>query len=339
MRNDRDGMTRPRHGPGTYGAFVGLATVALLATGAADALAQSKPDIRIATGRQGGAYYQMGAVVADGLYRTGKVASATAESSSGALQSARLMARGQIQLAPMEWTWVKSAVTGTAPFEQKIPLVTVAPLGVDPVFFIARDDTGIKALDDLKGKRIAIGNRGSGMANHARKILSAMGWAEDKDYVPVHLGFGAGGRAVREGKADAQLQCCAPNGSLTELSELAKVHTVDMSARLAAITAKYDTYGTTVMKSGIFRGHGNDMKVIGLWQGWMSTPDLPAETAHLIAQTFVAHLDDFAKKMPNFEKTKALFALAKTEGRGILEMGAPLHPGALKAYQEAGILK
>ena len=66
-----------------------LFAAAIAASGAA--FAQSKPDIRIATGRQGGAYYNMAALVADSLYRSGKVNSATAESSSGGPENLRLL--------------------------------------------------------------------------------------------------------------------------------------------------------------------------------------------------------------------------------------------------------
>jgi TRAP transporter TAXI family solute receptor len=302
-------------------------------------LAQSKPDIRIATGRQGGAYYSMGALLAEALHRSGKVASATAESSSGAIESARLLDRGKVSLGGMDANWVKLALSGAAPFKKKIELVTVAPLGVWPLFFVTRQDSPIKTLDDLKGKKIAVGAKGSGMEQHARKVLGALGWSFD-DIKPIFLSFGPGGRAVREGKADAQLQCCVPNRGLTELSELAKVRTVEMPPdELARIVAGSGVYGEIVLPKGAFRGQERDMKVLRLLNGWMAAKGSDSEVAYLIAKTLIANLDEMAKKMPQYATVKLLFEEAKTKGKKAIEVVAPLHPGAVKAYKEAGILK
>lgn len=302
-------------------------------------LAQAKPEIRIATGRQGGAYYSMGALLAEALYRSGEVASATAESSSGAIESARLLDRGKVTLGAMDANWVQLALAGAEPFKKKIDLVTVAPLGVWPLFFVTRQDSRIKTLDDLKGTKIAVGAKGSGMEQHARKVLRALGWSFD-DIKPVFLSFGPGARAVREGKADAQLQCCVPNGSLTELSELARIRVVEMPAgQLARIAAASDVYGEIVMAKGAFRGHDRDMKVVRLLNGWMAKEGSDPEVVYLIAKTVIAKLDEMAKKMPQYATVKILFEEARTKGAKALEVAAPLHPGAVRAYKEAGILK
>jgi len=320
--------------------YLAAMSIALVvAAGWNPVLAQSKPEIRIATGRQGGAYYSMGALLAEALHRSGEVASATAESSSGAIESARLLDRGKVSLGGMDASWVKLALLGTAPFKKKIELVTVAPLGVWPLFFVTRQDSNIKTLDDLKGKKIAVGAKGSGMEQHAHKLLDALGWSFN-DIKPIFLSFGPGGRAVREGKADAQLQCCVPNGGLTELSELANVRTVEMPAdQLTRIAASSEVYGEIVMPKGAFRGHDRDMKVVRLLNGWMAAKGSDPEVAYLIARTLIANLDEMAKKMPQYATVKILFEEAKTKGEKAIEVAAPLHPGAVKAYKEAGILK
>ena len=81
------------------------------------AFAQAKkPDVRIATGTPGGAYYAMGAVLADVLTRSGRVNTATAEASSGAIESARLMVSGEISIGGMDANWVVAGLKGEAPY-------------------------------------------------------------------------------------------------------------------------------------------------------------------------------------------------------------------------------
>ncbi|MGD9713533.1 MAG: TAXI family TRAP transporter solute-binding subunit [Thermomicrobiales bacterium] len=320
-----------------------MASAAFLVAGAiapaGDVLAQSKPDIRIATGRQGGAYYNMGAVIADMLVRSNLVNSATAETSSGAIESARLAAKGTAQIAAMDNTWVVKAIAGEKPFQEKIKLTTVAPLGSWPLFFVTLADSPIKTVDDLKGRRISVGARNSGMDNHARVLLQTLGLSYD-DIKPMYLSFGPGGRAVKDGKAEAQLQCCLPNGGMTELSELSKVRAVSYGDKLDKITKAVSTYGVTTLKKGAFKGHDKDIPSISILQGWMATESLPEETAYIFAKIVIANLDQMAKKALQFASVKQLIEKAKAENSvKHLEMGAPLHPGALKAFKEAGILK
>ncbi len=305
---------------------------------AADVLAQAKPDFRISTGRQGGAYYRMGAVISDLLVKSGQVNAATAETSSGAIESARLLAKGTVHIGAMDNTWVIAALNGTKPFSEKIKLYAVAPLGSWPIFFVTLASSSIKSVEDLKGKRIAVGARNSGMENHARVILGAVGMSFD-DIKPVYLSFGPGGRAVKDGKADAQLQCCIPNGGLTELSELSKVRAVPYGKYRDIIATKVGTYGEGTLAKGAFKGHDQDMPGITIVQGWMATDKLSNEAAYLFAKTVLTNIDAMSKKTPLFNTAKPMIEkmqAAKTQAS--LGLGAPIHPGAIKAFKEAGLL-
>lgn len=310
------------------------ALAAILSAGAA--LAQSKPDIRIATGRQGGAYYNMAAVVADALYRSGKVNSATAESSSGGPENMRLLDKGTVQIGATDMVWSVKARNGEKPFTRKLDIYTVVPLGVWPLFFVTAADSGIKTVADLKGKRVAVGARGSGMENHTRLIFAAMGMSFD-DIKPIYLSFGPGGRAVKDGKADAQFQCCVPNPAMTELSELADVRAVALGAMKDEILS-VPVYGETTLRAGAFKGHDKDIPAIADVNGWYAHKSLSNDIAYLFAKTVLDNYKEFAKKMPQFASVAEVLDAARKQGVKALEIGAPLHPGALRAYKEAGIL-
>jgi TRAP transporter TAXI family solute receptor len=317
-----------------------LAATAVLASaiGVGSALAQSKPDIRISTGRQGGAYYNMAAVVADALYRSGKVNSATAESSSGGPENMRLLDKGTVQFGLTDMVWSVQARSGKKPFKKKIDVVAIAPLGVWPLFFVTTADSPIKSVHDLKGKRVAVGARGSGMENHTRNIFAAMGMTFD-DIKPVYLSFRPGARAVKDGKADVQFQCCVPNPAMTELSELSKVRAVAIGDVLDKIVMAKPVYGKTMLKAGAFKGHDKDVPAIADVNGWYAHRSLDDGLAYLLAKTIIENYQTFAKKMPQFASVAEILDAGRTQGIKGLEIGAPLHPGAIRAYKEAGILK
>ena len=317
------------------------ATVTSLLCLASPATAQEKKtDIRIATGTPGGAYYVMGAVLADVLRRSGQFGGASAEASSGSIESARLIASGEVTLAGMDANWVKAAYLGKAPFKQKLDVRTVVPMGAWPLFFITLDSSPIKNVTDLKGKRVAVGARGSGMEQHARTVLGAIGMTFN-DISPVYLAFGPGSAAVREGKADAQLQCCIPNAGLTQLTELSKTRVVSITPeQVAKVMAGEGVYDDGVLKKGAIKHLENDTPTLNILNGWIGMSTLPDETAYSIAKIFIAQLGDIASKAPQYVSVRdEMFARAKTRGASALEAGAPLHPGAARAFKEAGILK
>ncbi|MDA0652447.1 MAG: TAXI family TRAP transporter solute-binding subunit [Proteobacteria bacterium] len=315
------------------------AALAVLSLGASEVAAQGKPDIRIATGRPGGVYFTQGAVLAVELKKSGLVKSASSESSSGAIESARLMEKGTIQVGGMDATWVLLAKSGGKPFKKKIQLATVTPISVAPMFFVTLANSGIKTINDVRGKRLAVGGRGSGMEQHSRKILAALG-ITFKDIKPVYLSFGPGGRAVREGKADVQLQCCWPNKGLTELAELADARAVSIPQKqLDMITDPAPAYWQMVLPKGAFKGHNRDINTVRITNGWMVTRDSDPQIAYAIAKTVIEKHMEMSKKSRHYASIVPLFDQARKEGASALEVGAPLHPGALRAFKEAGILK
>ncbi|MBT3536374.1 MAG: TAXI family TRAP transporter solute-binding subunit [Rhodospirillaceae bacterium] len=322
-----------------FAASAAAAAFAVATLIAVEAAAQSKPSIRIATGRPGGAYFTQGAVLAEALKKSGLVKSANSESSSGAFESARLMGKGTIQLGAMDARWVTVAQSGGKPFKKKIQLATVTPMSVIPMFFVTLADSAIKKISDIKGKRLAVGARGSGMEAHSRKILGALG-ITFKDIRPVYLSFGPGGRAVREGKADVQFQCCPPNKGLTELTELANVRHVKISqSQLNTVTGSTSAYGQIMVNKGAFKGLNQDINTIRLGIGWMVLRNSDPQVAYVVAKTMIAHYKEMSKKARHYASIEPIYALARKQGKSALEVGAPLHPGAVRAFKEAGILK
>lgn len=318
-----------------------LAPAVLACMVATTSLGQTKkPDIRIATGTPGGAYYVMGAILAEALNKSGRVNSATAEASSGAIESSRLMSSGEITIGGMDAPLVIAGLRGQPPFTDKLSYVTVTPLGYWALFFISLESSNITSLEQIRGKRIAIGAKGSGMEAHARYFFNALGWSFD-DIRPVYQAFGPGAASTREGKVDLQFQCCIPNGGLTELTELSKTRVVATPPELLQkMLGTEGLYTQSILKKGAIRGHDVDMPVVSIQIGWFGVPSLPEETAYIIMKTMLENIDQFAERSPQYKSTQELIDEARAKAQPkLLEMGAPLHPGSLRALREAGIVK
>ena len=118
----------------------------------------------------------------------------------------------------MASNWIGRAKNGEAPFAQKIDLRMAAPMNAGPLFFIARADSDLRTVSDLRGRRLVVGPEKSGMTQHARVILGALGLTF-ADVTPIFLDFAAGAEALERGEADAQLQCPIPNKVMTALAE------------------------------------------------------------------------------------------------------------------------
>lgn len=303
-------------------------------------VAQSKPDIRISTGRPGGSFYVIGAALAEAIYRSGKAKSATSESSSGSVENARLVGKGTVQFGMMDGGWASAARSGAKPFKKKIDLMIAAPAHTVAVFFVTTEEAGIKSMDDLRGKRVAVGGRGSGMEQHSIKILTTLGIGI-KGIKPAYLGFGGGGAALREGRIVAQIQCCYPNRGLTELTQLKKAAIVPFTkAQNEKLVSAYPhIYSHGVVPKGAFKGHDRDLAHVKISNGFFTNRSTPEQTVYLLVKTLIANVDKLRKKTPHYDTTKTTFEMARKDGRKVFETAAPLHPGALRALKEAGILK
>src|SRR5258707_158939 len=139
------------------------------------------------------------------------------ESNSASIENASRLHAGEIEFGFMASNWIGRAKNGEAPFVQPIDIRMVAPMNAGPLFFIARADSNLRTVTDVRGRRLVVGPQQSGMAQHARVILGALGMTF-ADFTPVFLDFAAGAEALARGEADAQLQCPIPNKVMTALA-------------------------------------------------------------------------------------------------------------------------
>ena len=297
--------------------------------------------VRIGTAERDSTFLSQGQALKAVLDRVPALAPVNVSTSNHAsVENANRLEAGEIDFGFMAANWIGRARNGEAPFTQKIDLRMVAPMNAGPLFFIARADSPLRGVRDVRGHRLVVGPEKSGMAQHARVILGALGTTFD-DVTPLYLDFAAGADALARGDADAQLQCPIPNKVMTALAERVPVRVLSHSAAdLSGLLATVPFYRRTVMRQGAIRGLEADVAQVAVVNVLVTHARVGDETVRAVASATYAARDELPRLNALFDGIGDLFTPLRSEGADALEFGGvALHPGAIAAYRAAGLLK
>jgi TRAP transporter TAXI family solute receptor len=212
-------------------------------------------------------------------------------------------------------------------------------MNAGPLFFIVRADSPIRSFSDLRGRRIAVGPRTSGMVQHARGLFGALGMSFS-DFSPAYLDFAAGAEALAAGDIDAQFQCPIPNAVMTELAQRIALRVLPYQpGELEAVIQTVPHYRRTVMRAGAIRGLEADVAQIAVLNVLVTHKSVAEAIVHEAAKSIATRCAELGRLNPLFAGLEELFEPLRSQGRAALEFGGvPLHPGALRAYREVGLL-
>lgn len=197
--------------------------------------------------------------------------------------------------------------------------------------FVTLDKNPIYTMQDLKGKKIAVGSAGSGAAANSENILRVLGLWEH--LTPMHLTFGASGRALTDGHADALGMSSAPMPAVVTVEAMHKIRLLELSDKeLDMCIAKYPAYKKTVMPAGTYKSWQKPYNAIGFQVYWMAHKDLDPEVAYKMLKVVFdpknkAFLGKIHKNLKNLSVPL----------QGMEQMGIPLHSGAVRYYKEKGM--
>ena len=137
---------------------------------------------------------------------------------------------------------------------EPVELRMAAPMNAGPLFFIARAGAPIRSVSDLRGQRVAVGLRTSGMVQHVHAIFGALGLSF-ADFTPVYLDFAAGADALAAGEVDAQFQCPIPNQVMTDLASRIDLRVLPYApGQIETVMQAVPHYRATVMRKHAIRG-------------------------------------------------------------------------------------
>lgn len=297
--------------------------------------------IRIGTSELGGTFYTQGQAIAE-LFNQGRAAGdqCIVQTSDASIHNAKQLDAGNLEFGFMASNWIGRAKDASAPFTKNIAIRMVAPANAGPMCFVRLANAPIHSVADFAGKRIAIGTKGSGMEQHIQTIFDVLGFSFDR-FTPVHMGFAEGAEALINGKIDVQFHPPIPNAVLTDLSQRADIRVIPFArAQLDKLFAQVPFYRPVTVEKNAFRGVVDDVIQVGVINVIVTHESVAEGAVYAMAKTIADNLVKLPQMNPLFKGLKNLFEPLRSQGTAAFEFGGvPLHPGALKAYKDAGWLK
>ncbi len=296
--------------------------------------------IRLGTSEYGGTFYTQGSAFAE-LFNRGRSEDdrCIVQTSDASIHNANMLDRGELEFGFMASNWIGRAKDSTPPFARKIALRMVAPANAGPMFFVKLASSPTQSVADFTGKRIVVGTKGSGMEQHVHTIFGVLGISFDS-FIPVYMGFDEGANALVAGEVDAQFQPPIPNRVMTDLSQRADIRVVPYApGQLEKVLCEVPFYRKVTMPKGVFRGVVEDIAQPAVINVLVTHERISGDIVHDMAKAIASNLDKLPEMNPLFKGLKGLFAPLRAKGASALEFGGvPMHPGAIRAYKETGLL-
>jgi hypothetical protein len=303
--------------------------------GASQAIAQEKY-ITIGTGGQTGVYYVVGQSICRLVNRDTEKhkIKCTAPSTGGSIANINAIKAGGQDMGVAQSDWQHHAYHGTSQFADQgkfSDLRAVFSVHGEPFTVVARKDSGITTWEGLKGKRVNIGNPGSGQRATMSVVLNAFGWTESTFSLASELKSAEQAAALGDNKVDAIVFTVGhPNGSIQEATTTTDAVLVAVTgAPIEKLVKENPYYAHATIPGGMYRGNDKDIKTFGVKATFVSSAKVPDAMVYQVVKAVFDNFDRFKGLHP-------AFATLKTSDMIKDGNSAPLHAGAVKYYKEKG---
>lgn len=308
-----------------------VALTALMVT----ALSYAQTDLSIATGGTGGVYYPYGGGLAELISNYIDGYSAAAEVTGASVENVSLIARGDSDIALALADTVIQAYTGTGRFDgsegpRQLPnLRALGSAYPNAVQIVTLADSGITSLSDLVGQRVSVGAPGSGTEVSAQAILNANGITYD-DIDEQRLNFNETAAALRDGQIDAGFWSVGPpTSSILDLATTRDIVMIVLSEEEIANAIEFEpSFAPYTLPAGTYPGVDEPVSTIGTPNVLVVAAEMDEQLAYDITAMIYEHVDELRAIHPAANDTTVEFSMAATP--------IPLHPGALRYYQDIG---
>ena len=306
----------------------------LIAAALCAGTASAQQYLRIGTGGTAGTYYPVGVLVATVVSQTGRIV-ATAQSSNGSLGNVISVTSGSLESGFSQADVASWAYQGTGIFEGKPRLSglrLIANMFPESIHIVVKKGLGIKTIADLRGKRVALDEAGSGTLISARQVLAAYGLTES-DIQPEYIKPNQAGDRLKAGTLDAFFFTGgAPAKAISDLAAVG-IELLPIDGPQAQRMRKGSPFLIT------------DTIAAGTYPGTAATPTLSVGAQWVTRDTVDAELVYQVTKILYSAEAQQALAQGHVKGREITlanavqGAGIPYHPGALRFYREVGALK
>ena len=292
----------------------------------------AKKDYILATGGTGGTYYPFGGAIANIWNTKIENMNVTAQATGASAENLRLINKGEAEYAIVQNDVMDYAYNGKDLFagEKLENIMTIGTLYPEVVQIAVSKDSGIKSVADFKGKRISVGDAGSGVEFNAKQILEGYGLTFD-DIKKSNLSFKESAEGIQNGTLDGCFVTAGvPNAALQELAFSAGLVLVPVDSVAAEkICKKYNYYTVTSIPGGTYKGTDSDTAALAIKATLAVNAKLDEEIVYQMTKALFENLDSLAAA---HAKGKEVSAKAAVTG-----VSVPFHPGAKKYFTEIGL--
>ena len=292
----------------------------------------AKKDYILATGGTGGTYYPFGGAIANIWHTKIENMNVTAQATGASAENLRLINKGEAEYAIVQNDVMDYAYNGTDLFagEKLANIMTIGTLYPEVVQIAVSKDSGIKSIADFKGKRISVGDAGSGVEFNAKQIMEGYGLTFD-DIKKSNLSFKESAEGIQNGTLDGCFVTAGvPNAALQELAFTAGLTLVPVDGEAAKkICEKYGYYTQTTIPGGTYKGTDDDTPALAIKATLAVNSKLDEQTVYEMTKALFENLDELATA---HAKGKEVSAKAAVTG-----VSVPFHPGAKKYFKEIGL--
>lgn len=296
--------------------------------------------VTIGTGGVTGVYYPTGGAISRMVNKKAKEygIKATVESTGGSVYNVNAVLSGDLEFGVVQSDRQYQAYNGLAEWAKSGPqkdLRAVFSIHPESITLIASVDSAVKSVGDLKGKRVNIGNPGSGQLQNSKDVLSAFGIGLDSIHAEQVKAVEAPG-LLQDEKIDAFFYTVGhPNGNIKEAtSGRIKVNIIPVKGPgVDALLKQYSYYAKSLVPGKFYPNAANkgDVESIGVKATFVASGKLDPEIVYAVTKEVFDNLEAFKKLHPAYS--------VLTKENMLKGLSAPIHKGALKYYKEAGLVQ
>ena len=316
-------------------------TKAIFAAGfvaiAAPAAAQ-QTFVSIGTGGVTGVYYPTGGAICRMMAKTrgDHGIRCAVESTGGSVYNVNAIRGGELEFGVAQSDVQFKAYNGTGSFADQganPDLRSVFSIHPEPFTVVARADAGIANFEDLAGKRVNIGNPGSGHRDTMEVLMAAMGWTNETFALASELKAAEQSQALCDNNIDAMVYTVGhPSGSIQEATTACDAVLVNVTgAAVDQLVADNPYYRVATIPGGMYRGNDADTPTFGVGATLVTSASVSDDVVYALVKSVFEDIDGFRGLHPAF---------ANLDPKQMANDGlsAPLHPGAERYFREAGLI-
>ncbi|HBS48775.1 MAG TPA: C4-dicarboxylate ABC transporter substrate-binding protein [Rhodobacteraceae bacterium] len=317
--------------------ILGAVAAAGLAVAGGAAFAQQQ-FISIGTGGVTGVYYPTGGAICRLVNKSRKEHGirCAVESTGGSVYNINTIKAGELEFGMAQSDWQHHAFNGTSkfsdnPFPEIRAVMSVHP---EPFTLVVRGDSGIESFEDLKGKRVNVGNPGSGQRATMEVVMSAFGMDMDDFSLATEYKGSEMAKQLCDGNIDAMIYTIGhPAAAIKEASTTCDARLVSVQGKpIEMLVDDNPFYRHATIPGGTYQGTPGDVRTFGVGATLVTSADVPEDVVYVVAKAVMENIDDFRNLHPAF---------ANLDPQAMVSAGlsAPLHDGAKKAYMELGLME